>query len=55
MNCKAVSFLMFFQLSICLIQPRDALFVNKKSLSENIQNGLIFAGKIFGEHFKTFS
>ncbi len=45
---KAVYFLIFFQ-CLCLMQPKDALFVNKKSLSENIQSGLIFAGKIFGE------
>lgn len=48
MNCKTICYLIFFQ-CICLIQPKDALFVNQKSLGENIQSGLIFAGKIFGK------
>lgn len=48
MDCKTIFLLAFFQ-CLCLIQPKEALFVNKKSLSENIQDGLKFAGKIFGE------
>lgn len=48
MNCKAIYSFILFQ-SFFLIQPKDALFVNKKSLAENIKSGLIFAGKIFGE------
>ncbi|XP_037029216.1 uncharacterized protein LOC119069263 [Bradysia coprophila] len=47
MNCKTVIFLACFQ-CLCLVQPKEALFVNRKSLSENIQDGLVFAGKIFG-------
>lgn len=46
--CKAICYLILFQW-LYVIQPGEALFVNKKSLSENIQSGLIFAGKIFGE------
>lgn len=48
MHCKTICYLILFQW-LCFIQSKEALFVNKKSLSENIQSGLIFAGKIFGK------
>lgn len=48
MNHKVVGGFILIQW-LCLVQPKEALFVNKKSLSENIQSGLMFAGKMFGE------